>query len=66
MGNLEKPDYTQYVKGQKDYCVKGVCTASCLEEIKSCKNYDPSRFFNVGGCDYLGSRSGKCLRPENE
>jgi hypothetical protein len=51
---------------KKSYCKKGQCTATCLEELKSCAGYEPSIIIHAGGCCYLAARSGKCLRPEGE
>jgi hypothetical protein len=51
------------MRDKKDFCEKGKCTAQNLDEVRSCKNYDPTIMFNTGGCDHLAPRSGKCLRP---
>ena len=48
---------------KKSYCESGKCTATCLEELKSCSGYEQTYFDFMKGCAYCG-RSGKCLKPE--
>ena len=47
---------------KKDFKMAEKCTAACLEEVKSCVNYNPSAFSFLQGCLYL-NRAGKCMRP---
>ena len=63
MSELEKPDYTSYVKQDKpEFRKDGLCTATFDDQIKSCEHWTRG-FFVERICGNL-TVAGKCLSGE--